>query len=349
MQNLKGTMKKNLFTIAVLALSCLAVQAQDDVQKAAAEAAAALANAPETKEAVAKPSFWTNSVEFDLGFNQTALFNWAAGGYNTISLGVGLDAKANYAKDLASWNNRLQLNYGFLWSSDKRGLLQKNNDRIYFESKFALKTKSDSKWKYTAGLDFRTQFDYGYKNWEEVEGDWVGQKISGFFSPAYLNVGIGIEWAPNDWFDLNISPLTGGIVFCSDSELRQSYGMKPVDPAAATVLYNSALFQLGAQMKANAKVSINDRFKYETQLVLFYDYLYDYKADNASKFPIRVNWDNKISWQAARFFKISLDTWMIYDPIVLFYDQDPAVGTHKLQFKEFFSVSFAYTISNKKK
>lgn len=342
-------MKKNLLTIAVLALSCFASYAQDDVQKAAAEAAAALANAPEAKEAVAKPNYWTSSVAFDLGFNQTALFNWVAGGYNTISFGAGLDAQANYAKDLTSWNNRLQLNYGFLWSSDKRGLLQKNNDRIYFESKFALKTKADSKWKYTAGLDFRTQFDSGFKNYEEIEGEWIGQKISDFFSPAYLNVGLGMEWAPNDWFYLNFSPLTGGIVFCSDSGLRQSYGMKPIDPAASPVIYNSALFQLGAQLKTSVKVSINDKFKYETQLVLFYDYLYDYKADNASKFPIRVNWDNKISWQAARFFKISLDTWMIYDPIVLFHDQDPTVGTHKLQFKEFFSVSFTYTISNKKK
>lgn len=341
-------MKKYLFALAILAVTALSSHAQDDVQKAAAAAAAALANAPQAEEAAVEPSYWQSSLEFDLGFNQTALFNWAAGGDNTISLGVGLDAKANYAKDLTSWSNRLQLNYGFLWSSDKRGLLQKNNDRIYLESKLAHKTKTDSKWSYAAGLDFRTQFAPGYKDWEQIEDEWIGRKISDIFSPAYLNLAFGVEWVPNDWFTLNLSPLTGGIVFCIDENLRPSYGMKPIS-GTTPAQYRNTLFQLGAQVKADVKVSINDRFKYETQLVLFYDYLYDYKAENASKFPIRVNWDNKISWQAARFFKISLDTWLVYDPIVLFTKQDPAVGEHRVQFKEFFSVSFSYLLTKKKK
>ncbi|MDO5321786.1 MAG: DUF3078 domain-containing protein [Bacteroidia bacterium] len=339
-----------LFLLPVLALAGISAYAQDDVRDAAMEAASAIMNAPKPEEVVAKPQYWATSADFDLGFNQTALFNWAAGGNNTITLGVGLDAKANYAKDLASWNNRLQLNYGFLWSSDKHGLLQKNNDRIYLESKYAMKFKEDSKWNYTAALDFRTQFTDGFKDsgWEEVDGQWVGQKISGFFSPAYLNLALGIEWVPNDWFTLNIAPATGGLVFCNAADLRSSYGMKPIAGTTPT-LYNSSLFQLGAQVKADVKVSINEKFAFETQLVLFYDYLYDYKAENASKFPIRVNWDNKISWQAARFFKIALNTWMIYDPIVVFMDEGQTVGDHRVQFKEFFSISFSYAISNKKK
>ncbi len=340
---------KKLFLLATLALAGLSARAQDDVLKAAEAAAAAIVNAPQAEEVAAKPQYWTTSADFDLGFNQTSLFNWAAGGNNTITLGVGLDAKANYQKGLSAWDNRLQLNYGFLWSSDKHGLLQKNNDRIYLESKYAMKLKEDSKWNYTAALDFRTQFTDGFKDsgWEEVDGKWVGQKISGFFSPAYLNLALGIEWVPNDWFTLNIAPATGGLVFCSDAILRPSFGMKPV--AGSATEYMSSLFQLGAQVKADVKLSINEKFAYETQLVLFYDYLYDYKVENASKFPIRVNWDNKISWQAARFFKIALNTWLIYDPIVIFTDQDPTVGDHRVQFKEFFSVSFTYSISNKKK
>lgn len=343
-------MNKTLL-IPILALVGLSAQAQDvDVRDAAMEAASAIVNAPKPEAVVEKPQYWTTSADFDLGFNQTALFNWAAGGNNTITLGVGLDAKANYKKGLAAWDNRLQLNYGFLWSSDKHGLLQKNNDRIYLESKYAMKFKEDSKWNYTASLDFRTQFTDGFKDsgWEEIDGKWVGQKISGFFSPAYLNLALGIEWVPNDWFTLNIAPATGGLVFCDDAILRPSFGMKPI-AGTAPAAYQSTLFQLGAQVKAGVNVSINEKFAFETQLVLFYDYLYDYKIANASKFPIRVNWDNKIAWQAARFFKIALNTWMIYDPIVIFTDQDPTVGDHRVQFKEFFSVSFTYSISNKKK
>ena len=341
-------MKKALTLISVLTL-CLASYAQDDVQKAAAAAAAAMYAAPEQPKELAKPVYWKNSAEFSLGFNQTGFFNWAAGGNNSVTLGAGMDLKANYQKDLATWTNRLQTDYGFLWSSDKQGLVQKNKDRIKFESKFAYKTAKDSKWNYSASLDFRSQFARGYKDFEEIEGEWVGKKVSAALSPAYLDLALGLEWKPNDWFDLNLSPLDGGVVICTDKDLRSTYGMKLVNELDPLSEYKSTLFQLGARVKGNVAVSINDNFKYETQLVLFYDYLYDYKAENASKFPIRVNWDNKISFQVGRFFKIALDTWMIYDPLVIFYDQDPAVGTHKTQFKEFFSVDFTYTFQRKKK
>ena len=100
--------------------------------------------------------------------------------------------------------------------------------------------------------------------------------------------------------------------------------------------YRSALFQFGAQVKLNFKTSLNDVFKYETQLVLFTDYLNRPFRNN------RVNWDNKISWQASKFFRIGLNTWLLYDPIVMIDD------TQKVQFKEFFSVNFTYTISNKR-
>ena len=336
---------KKIYTTVILTSLCVFCYAQDDVQKAAA--AAAMYNTQPEQTAAAKPVYWKNSVEFSLGFNQTGLFNWAAGGNNTVTLAAGVDAKADYKKDLLNWTNRLQMNYGFLWSSDKQGLLQKSNDRIKFESKLAYKTGKDSKWNYTASLDFRSQFAPGYSSYEEIEGQWIGKEVSSALSPGYVDLALGMQWKPNDWFDLNLSPLDAGVVICTNDLFREAYGMKPIDPDDKLKGYHSALFQLGAQLKANVALNINDRFKYETQLVLFYDYLYDYTADNTSNFPIRVNWDNKISLQVAKYFKVSLDTWNIFDPLVVFYNQDPAVGTHKVQLKEFFAVSFTYTIDHK--
>ena len=340
---------KRILVSAVMAALCIPAFAQDDVQKAAAEAAAAIYAAPKEEAAPEKPVYWTNSVDFSLGFDQTALFNWAAGGNNTMTLGAGVDAKAAYEKDLTSWSNRLQMDYGFLWSSDKRGLVQKNKDRIYLESVFSYRTAKDSKWNYSASFDFRSQFAPGYKDYEEIEGKWVGNQVSSIMSPAYIKLGFGLEWKPADWFSLNLSPATGSLVICTNDLFRPAYGMKYLDPNNPLKGYKSVLFQMGTSVTAKVAVSLNDVFKYETQLVLFYDYLYDYNDSNASKFPVRVNWDNKISWQAAKFFRISLDTWLIYDPIVLFFKQDPSVGEHKVQFKDYFSLSFTYTISSKKK
>lgn len=326
-------MKKIILILSVLSLS-VALSAQD-AQTAAAEAAKAIAAADEVKEPEAKPKYWKTSAAFDLGLNQTSLTNWAAGGYNTVSLAAGIDAAANYAKDLTSWANRLQLNYGFLWSADKKNLLQKSNDRIYLESKFAYKTGPESKWNYTASFDFRSQFTDSYDKYEQnaETKEWSGTLKSGFASPAYANLALGMEWKPTDWFNVNIAPVTGGVVITTNEILRPNYGMPKID---GTELYRPVLFQFGAQIKANGKLSINDKFVYETQLVLFTDYL------NKPFVYNRVNWDNKITWKAARFFQIGLSTWLIYDPIVVIDDV-----MSKVQFKEFLSISFTYSIASK--
>ena len=135
-------MKKTLLALALVPLTCLAVSAQEgltDAQKAAAEAAIAMSNAPENTNTIAdRPKYWTNSLSTKIDFGHTGLFNWAAGGYNSYSLKAYIDGNANYAKDNISWTNRLQLDYGFLYSADKP-VLQKSDDRIYLESKFGYK------------------------------------------------------------------------------------------------------------------------------------------------------------------------------------------------------------------
>ena len=334
-------MKKLALTLAILGVACAAYA--QDAQSAAAEAAKALLEAPaEQAPAPVKPKYWATSLVCDLGFNQTGLWSWAAGGYNTLTLNAGIDAQANYAKNLMAWSNRLQLNYGFLWSADKKNLLQKSTDRIYLESKYAYKTNANSKWNYTASFDFRSQFTDSYdtykqENPEDPKSPWTGTLKSGFFSPAYTNLALGIEWKPAAWFNVNIAPVSGGIIFVSNETLRPNYGMKLRDADDATKGYRPALFQFGAQMKINAKASLNDKFTYDTQLVLFTDYLDNPFIHN------RVNWDNKFTWQATKFFKVNFNTWLIYDPIVSI---DGVVS--KVQFKEFFAVNFTYTIKNKK-
>jgi len=239
-----------------------------------------------------------------------------------------------------SWNNRLQLQYCFLWTADKSNLLQKSNDLIYLENRWAYKTAKDSKWNYSASFEFRSQFTDSFDSYEQDdEGLWSGKLKSGFLSPGYTNIALGMEWVPSDWLTINIAPLTGGFTVCEIESLRKGNGMKlretGLDPSIGAN-YNSSLFQSGAQVKVDFKAVVNDVFKYETQFVLFTDYLNRPFREN------RVNWDNKFSWQAAKYFKIAFNTWLIYDPIVIIDDMQ------KIQFKEFFSINFTYLITNKK-
>jgi len=340
-------MKKTFITLIGL-LAAVAAWGQN-TQTAAAEAAAALSAAEDVPEKVEKPRYWDNKLVTNLSFGQTFLSQWAAGGYNNVSLAGNIDGSCNYAKGKLIGTNHLVLDYGFLYSADKP-ILQKNKDRIYFESKWGYETPVKHL-AYSASFDFRTQFNnnYDYKTPaadgtdEPTVQDWLdARKLkSGFFAPAYINVGIGVLWTPQPWFSLNVAPVSGGAVIVGIPELRKTYGMELVE--GSTTDYRNHRMEFGAQFKLDMSWVINGNFSYATQATLFYNYL-------TPKVEPRITWDNKISWKVARFFAINLNTYMIYDPCVLVKASQKGgpVDSKGIQFKEFFELGFTYAISSKK-
>ena len=344
---------KKIFLLVVSFAAGIAAYAQDDVQKAAAEAAAAIAEAPQVEAPQPKPVYWTKSLMTNLNFAQTKLWDWAAGGNDNYTMTAYVDANANYAKDKMIWNNRLQVDYGFLYSSDKP-IMQKVKDRIYFESKWGYETPIQHL-SYSANFDFKTQIDnnytYGTPNvasGEPSKQDWLNARTlkSGLFSPAYSTLGLGLLWTPKPWLSLNVAPLTGGFVIVQDEELRKAYGMELMSEYADNAnptgdMYKSSRFELGAQVKADLNFTINDNLKYSTQLVLFSNDLKDPQN-------MRVNWDQKLFWKLAKFFTMTFSTNLIYDDTVLISNDSHPTGYRTVQFKEFFELGFSYTISSKK-
>ena len=351
---------KRAFTILALFAS-LAASAQN-AQTAAAEAAAALSAAEDVPEKVEKPRYWDNQLVTNINFGQTFLSQWAAGGYNNVSLAGTIDFSAKYARGKLTGVNHLVMDYGFLYSADKP-ILQKNKDRILFESKWGYETPVKHL-AYSASFDFRTQFDnnYDYKTPaadgtdEPTVQDWLNARKlkSGLFSPAYINVGVGALWTPKPWFSLNIAPISGGAVIVDIPELRYTYGMdmlpdsgyasaKDAYTAGDYAKFKSARFEVGLSLKLDMGWVINDVFSYSTQATLFYNYI-------TPKVEPRITWDNKISWKVARFFAVNLSTYMIYDPLVMVRasQKGGVVDSKGIQFKEFFELGFTYSIATKK-
>ena len=346
-------MKRLISIVAMLAT--LAASAQNNnTQDIIAAAAAALSAAEDVPVKEEKPRYWTNTFLTNISFGQTYLSQWAAGGYSNVSLAGNVDASANYAKDKLLGTNRLQLDYGFLYSADKP-IAQKNKDRIYLESKWGYETPVKNL-AYSASFDFKTQFgnNYNYKSpsdalfekypdnpsaaWREAAKNNLK---SGFFAPAYINLGVGVLWTPAPWFSLNVAPLSGGGVIVSIPELRKTYGMDLVEGTEDQ--YKSWRLEFGTQIKADMAWVINDVFSYSTQLTLFYNYL-------TPKVEPRVTWDNKVIWKLAKYFALTVSTNLIYDPKVLVRDinGDGQVDTKGIQFKEFLEFGFTYTLTNKK-
>ncbi len=362
-------MKKSLLLLALLTVGlCASAQELTDAQKAAAEAAVAIDEAPQGGATlVAKPKYWTNALSTTINFGQTAYANWSAGGYNNYTLKGYVDGTADYVKDNISWKNRLQLDYGFLYSDDKP-VLQKSDDRIYLESKFGYNVAKNL--DLSAELSFKSQFSNTYdydtptakadgselgEGQDYTRNDWKAARSlkSGFFSPAYLNLALGIDWTPLNWLTVNVAPITGGIVFVDDPLLRESYSMDlkdedsveiEDDPVADGKRYEAARFEFGTQLKIDAKVNVNDNFKYTSQLVLFSNYL-----DNPQN--IRVNWDNRIEWKLAKYFSLVVATNLIYDDKVWIektHDDGSVTYCKKVQFKEALTFGFAYSIASKR-
>lgn len=356
-------MKKLFISIVALSIS-LAAFAQTDAQKAAADAAQTISEAPEAAAKVEKPKYWSNSLATNIKFGQTGLFNWAAGGDNTVSLQAFIDGNANWKKGDMFWNNRLQLDYGFLYTSSKP-ILQKNTDRIYLESKWGYKAPSTKYLYFSANYDFKSQFatGYDYKTPEDLTNDLTGAPLrdkwrdarvlkSGFLAPAYTNIALGIDFVPNKWFTLNFAPLTGDLVIVKNEALRSSYSMPLKEkfegladvPTDGSQL-SSVRFGFGAQLKMDAKVKINDNFAYSTQVVLFANYL-------DIKHCPRINWDNRIDWKIAKYFSFTITTNLIYDDTVLIkndkdIDEFPD-GKARVQFQESLAFGFTWTIASKK-
>ncbi len=371
-------MKKILFVLALCAAAAQGLAAQEltEAQKAAAEAAKAVSGAPAAEPKVEKPKYWDTSLKTNIKFGQTSLTNWTAGGDNTVTLAAFIDGNANYKKGTLFWNNRLQLDYGFVYASSKP-ILQKSDDRIYLESKFGYKNENWRNFFFSANYDFKSQFSSGFDYPTPTTSDggkledldrknqinlWKdARKLkSNFLAPAYTNLALGIDLKPFKWLSLNLAPITGGVVIVNDAQLRKTYGMELRDSYKNTEglpeealkaaeaakadgsAYKSARFEFGAQLKADVAVNINDNFAYTSQVVLFGDYLTGFKN-------YRINWDNRFDWKLAKYFSLTLTTNMIYDSKVMIPGKnEPDVKKARLQFKESLLFGFTYTIASKK-
>ena len=241
-------MRKSLLTIMALVAGFSAsaqVQELSDAQKAAAAAALTITEAPKAEEKVEKPKYWDEYLKTDVKFSQTQLNNWAAGGDNTATMQAYIDACSKYKKNEMFWNNRLQLDYGFIYSSSKP-ILQKNKDHIYLESRWGYMIPNVKNLSFSVDFDFKSQFSSGYDYLtpsvpssypegttldgiphKEQKKLWKSARNikSGFLAPAYTNLAVGIDVKPAQWLSLNIAPLTGGVVIVRNEELRKNYGM----------------------------------------------------------------------------------------------------------------------------
>ena len=305
-------MKKLLLAITLMSAGCLNAQVTD------AEASLKKAKTDTVKS-------WSKGALFNLGFSQTTLSNWAAGGNSSVSASGIANFHLNYLNKKESWENTLNLGYGLqkLDESD----VQKTDDNIELTSKYG--RKASDNWYYAGLLNFRTQFVAGYN----YPNDSV--KISSFMAPGYMLGALGMNYKHKSDFGLFISPVTSKTTFVMDDQLS-SIGAFGVD------VDKKIRREIGGYLRGNFQKEIMKNVKLTTTLGLFSNYL-----ENPQN--IDINWDLLVLMKVNKYITVTINTNLIYDhDITITQDKDGdginEVNGPRTQFKEILAVGFSYKL-----
>jgi len=368
------------YFVFIFALLSFSLSAQD-VNKSLQEAAAAYAAAPAPQAAEApKPKYWTKTAAASFSFVQTSLTNWAAGGDNTVSLSANFDASANYRKNNYYGNNRIVLDYGFIYASSKP-ILQKNLDRLFIDCTWGRNVVKNL--SFTANVNFQTQMTKGWNYCtpatktdesgqpiEPTHADWKAARVmtSSFLSPATNNVALGLNFNPKPWISINCAPLTGSTTLCTERSLRPNYGMTlskhhqelkatygstPIEDLPPSLSQADRKFLQDLKDGKEKDYLRPARFAFGTQLKIDVNFVIDKKVTVSSQLilfsnylnhpeNVRINWDNRITMPIFKKINLTFNSWLIYDDNVKIYSDKDKKTVQRVQFKEMLALAFSY-------
>lgn len=211
---------------------------------------------------------WQTKGNASLLFNQSTFDNWLAGGENNISGTLGVNYDFNYKKNDITWDNKVIASYGIV-KTRTSSFAKKTDDRLEMNSLLGKKFKPDSRWYYSAFLNFRTQFTKGYEYGKDPDGAEIRKEITNFLSPAYLTFGPGILWKRDDNLKFNFAPATSKITFVDKNFTLPNEGYFGVKEG------KSLRYELGAYASAYYKLDIMANVTFENILSLYSNYLED--------------------------------------------------------------------------
>lgn len=279
---------------------------------------------------------WNSGGVASLGVTQTSFTNWSAGGQNTLAGNALFSVFMNYRDSMSAWDNSLDLAYGLLMQGKDNDVI-KTDDKIDFLTKYG--RRAFGHWNYAALLNFKTQFAPGYNYPDDTT------LISEFLAPAYLLVGVGLDYKPDNTFSLFISPVTAKFTIVNNQELanKGAFGVEPaVLDTNGLVLVPGEKFrtEVGAYVRAQWQREVVHNVVLNTKLDLFTNYL-----ENPGN--IDVNWEVLLALKVNQYISATLSTQLIYDDdidITIDNNDDgipEAVGP-RVQFKEVLGVGLNY-------
>jgi hypothetical protein len=305
-----------------------------------------LTQLPDTlKKANPKDTSWKFPGLFSISASQTSLSNWQGGGSDNLTITSIFKLDPVYKKGNHEWINKIDLKYGLIKLGDFK-LYQKNMDQLFLLTKYN-RNAFNKYWYYTTQADFRTQFAPGYN----YSGDSiVGRATSDFMSPGYVQLLVGLDYKPADYFSITFAPVAGKITIVNRQHLADegAYGVKKavLDSAGRVVTPGERTrYEFGGRVIVKFKKEIAKNVSLDSYLDLFSNYVE--KPGN-----IDVVFNNMLTFKINKYFTASIISQMLYDDDVVIkrdwdkdglYDKPQDIFGPRLQALTTIAIGFGVT------
>ena len=214
---------------------------------------------------------WTKSGNFTFLGNQSSYSYWTAGGQTSISGTIKIDYDFNFENNGWNWDTKIITAYG-LNSIGGSKYLKKTDDRFEINSLLGKKFTNNliGNWSYSSFINFKTQWTKGYRYRKNSNGEEERSELTRFFSPAYLQIGVGLYWRKSKDLWVNFAPVTGRLIIVNKfftenlQDGKQYFGVNKG---------SNSRFELGASLRSYFKFEFIENVEISNRLSLYSDYL----------------------------------------------------------------------------
>jgi len=251
-------------------------------------------------------SYWKTAGFFGLNASQTTLSDWQGGGQNNIAINGILNYQIDYKKDKHAWTTKFDGQLGFVKPGDVEKF-RKNIDQIFLLSKYNINAFSKY-WFYVAQADYRSQFSPGYNYTGDTRQE---PAVSDFNSPGYIQLALGLDFKPTDYFSATFAPAAGKITTVNRQYLADAgaYGVeKAVLDANGNVVTKGKKirYEFGGRVVLKFKKDIFKNVNLDSYLDLFSNY-----TNNPGNIDVVFN--NLVTFRLNKYFTANVISQLVYD------------------------------------
>ena len=292
-----------------------------------------------------KDTSWKTNGLFGLNFSQTQLSNWAGGGQNNVAINSIINYQAIYQKEHNTWESKLDAQFGLIRTGESN-TFKKNLDQLLFLTKYN-HIGFSKHWFYVTQADYRTQFAPGYVYKDD---SIVGRATSDINSPGYVQLLIGLDYKPVNYFSATFAPLAGKMTIVDRQYIADEggYGVKKAekDPVTGEIIKHGEKIRLevGGRIVLKFKKELVKNVTLDSYLDLFSNYTNH--PEN-----IDVIFNNLLSIKISKFFSLTILSQMLYDNDIITikdvdndgkFDNPKDVYGPRLQMMNTFALGFSY-------